>query len=147
MKKILGRQNLTMKKIILSLLVLTSFALAGCGAGKDAEVNDFVAESEKLAKEIVQKVKANPTTSGVEEAQKVLDAKKSELKAKYDRLKTVSGYEIKDETMKKFTDSTFKNIESVNGLKIDFAEKTFDDEAFSEKINKLVTDYNNLYGV
>ena len=137
-----------MKKLVLGLMILTSLVFAACsGAGKDAEVNAFVTDSDKLASEIVQKVKANPTAKGVEEAQKVLEAKKADLKAKYDKLKTVSGYEIKEETMKKFTDSTFKNIESVNGLKIDYVDQTLDDAVFGEKINKLVTDFNALYGV
>ena len=137
-----------MKKLVLGLMILTSLVFAACsGAGKDAEVNAFVTDSDKLATEIVQKVKANPTARGIEEAQKILEARKTDLKAKYDKLKTVSGYEVKEETMKKFTDSTFKNIESVNGLKIDYVDQTLEDAVFGEKINKLVTDFNALYGV
>lgn len=137
-----------MRKKILGLMIVASFVLsAACGAGKDAEVNAFVTDTDSLTREIVRQVKTNPTATGVEAAQKLLDAKSSDIKAKYDRLKTVSGYEIKEETMKKFTDSTFKNIETVNGLKVDYIDKTLEDAAFGEKINKLVTDFNALYGV
>jgi hypothetical protein len=77
----------------------------------------------------------------------MLDGKKAELKVKYETLKNTRGSEVSEETMKKFTDSVFKNIESVNGLKLDFVDKTLTDKDFGEKINKLVTDFNALYGV
>jgi hypothetical protein len=137
-----------MKKLMLGLMVLVSLMIIGCKSiSKDAEVNAFIADSDKIASEIVRKVKANPTASGIDEAQRLLDAQKAGLKAKYDVLKQVRGYEVSEEIMKKFTDSTFKNIETVNGLKLDFVEKTLGDKTFGEKIDKLVNDFNAIYEV
>lgn len=85
--------------------------------------------------------------TAVKEAQKLLDDKKADLKKKYDVLKTARGFEIKEETMKKFTDSVFKNAQAVNGLKLDFVEKTMEDESFGKKIDKLVNDFNAIYEV
>lgn len=134
-----------MKRIILCLMVLTNLFVSACSAGRDAEVTAFINDSDKLTKDILAKVKANPTATGIEEAQKILNAKKPDLKAKYNELKSVRGFQVKEETMKKFTDSVFTNMESVNSLKIDFAEKSFDDKVFGDKIDKLVADYNALF--
>lgn len=135
-----------MKKVIFGLAIVMSFVFAGC-AGKDAEINAFISDSDKLANDIVKKVKDNPTVAGIDEAQKLLDSKKADLKTKYDVVKTARGYQVKEETMKKFTDSVFKNSESVNGLKLDYVEKTVEDESFGKKIDKLVEDFNAIYEV
>lgn len=129
------------------LVVFASFALAGCRSGKDSEVSAFIKDADTLTADIVQRVKANPSSAGVTEAQRILDDKKANMKAKYDSLKAVRGSDVSEETMKKFTDSTFKNIESVNDLKLDLINETLADEDFGEKIDKLVNDYNDLYGV
>lgn len=119
---------------------------AGCGS-KDTEINAFISDSDKLANDIVQKVKADPTVAGVDEAQKLLDGKKADLKSKYDVVKTARGYQAKEETMKKFTDNVIKNSETVNGLKLDLIEKTTDDKDLSQKLDKLVADFNAIYTI
>lgn len=136
-----------MKTIILGILFLMVLALAGCGSNKDAEVDTFVADMDKLAGQIVTKVNANPTASGIDEAQKILDKQKSDLKARYDKLKELRGYELSEAVMKKFTDSIAKNIETIGGLQIQHAEQTVGDEAFGKKMNKLYTDFNSIFGV
>jgi len=134
-----------MKKLVLGFAIIVSFTVTGCHLSKDIEINAFVADSDKVANEIVQKVKANPTVAGIEEAQKFLDGKKADLKAKHEALMNVCGYQVSKEAMKKFTDSGLKNAEAVNDLKLDFLEKTLEDKTFSEKINKLVNDFNTIY--
>lgn len=137
-----------MKTTILGILFLMILAFAGCGGtNKDAEVNAFVADMDKLAGQIVTKVNAEPTASGIDEAQKVLDKQKSDLKARYDKLKELRGYELSEAVMKKFTDSVAKNIETIGGLQIQYAEQTVGDEAFGKKMNKLYTDFNSIFGV
>ena len=132
-----------MKRIIVGLLVLTSFMFAACS--KDAEVGSFISDSDKLANDIVQKVKATPTAAGIDEAQKTLDGKKADIKAKYESLKNVRGFQVKSETMKQLTDSVTKNITAVNSLKIDLMTATMNDKALSDKLDKLIDEYNALY--
>lgn len=124
-------------------MILTSFIFAACS--KDAEVGSFVSESDKLAAEIVQKVKASPTAAGIDEAQKILDGKKADMKTRYEALKNVRGYQVKGETMKQLTDSVTKNLTAVNSLKIDLMGATMSDKALSAKLDKLVDEYNALY--
>lgn len=135
-----------MKTVTLTLVVLLSVILVGCG-NQDTQVQSFITASDKLAADIVQKVKANPTASGLDEAQKMLDDKKSEIKSQYDTISKLRQAQVSQDMMKKLTDSTTKNLTSVNGLQIDFAAKTVGDKAFGDKITKLVKDYNSLYGV
>lgn len=136
-----------MKTTILGILILTVLAFAGCGVNKDAEVTAFIADLDKVSNEIVAKVQQNPSAVGVDQAQVVLDKQKADLKARYDKLKGLRGYELSDAVMKKFTDSVSKNIEWVGNLQIQYAEKTVGDEAFGKKMNKLYTDFNSIFGV
>jgi Tfp pilus assembly protein PilP len=132
---------------ILGILILTVLAFSACGVNKDAEVNAFVSDMDKVTGEITAKVNGNPTAAGVDEAQKVLDAKKADLKARYDKLKELRGYELSEPVMKKLTDSISKNMEAVADLQIKNVDKTVEDEAFGKKMNKLYTDYNSIFGV
>jgi hypothetical protein len=138
-----------MKTTTFGILILTilAFAAACGGANNDAEVSAFVADMDKVTGDITAKVKANPSVAGIEEAQKILDGKKSDLKARYDKLKELRNFEVSEAVMKKFTDSISRNMESVADLQIENADKTVSDEAFGKKINKLYTDYNGIFGV
>lgn len=136
-----------MKKIIIGILILSLLALAGCSTNRDAEVKAFIVDVDKVTTDLIGKINAKPTAAGIDEAQKILDGKKSDLKARYDQLKTLRGFELSDQVMKEFTDSVGKNMESVADLQIKNAEKTVADEAFGQKMNKLYTDYNAIFGV
>src|SRR5215813_3569809 len=124
-----------MKTLALTLVVLLSVILVGCG-NRDTQVQSFITATDKLTTDIVQKVKANPTASGLDDAQKLLDDKKSEIKAQYETISKLRQAQVSQDMMKKLTDSTTKNLSSVNGLQIDYAAKTVGDKAFGDKISK-----------
>ena len=88
-----------MKKIASLLLVVLCFSLAGCS--KDAEVEAFMTENNSVIKEIVAKVDSNPTEAGVDEAQKVLDARKAGLTAKWLAIKEARGIHVSEAVTKK----------------------------------------------
>lgn len=136
-----------MRKTIFGILILSVMAFAGCSANKDADVKAFMTDVDKITNEITTKINSNPTSAGVEEAQKILDGKKSDLKSRYNKLKELRGYELSEPVMKSFTESVSKNMESVADLQIKNAEKTITDEVFGKKLNKLYTDYNAIFGV
>jgi allophanate hydrolase subunit 1 len=48
---------------------------------------------------------------------------------------------------KKFTDAVTKNVTAVNTLQIKYAGESVTDESFGEKLRKLSTDYNSIFGV
>lgn len=136
-----------LKRMIgLGLLTLLAFA-AGCGKNRDAEVNAFMSDLDKVTNDLVEKVKAEPSAAGLDEAQKILDAKVADLKGRFDKFKDLREGELTNETMKKFTDGVSKDIKAVANLQVDYVEKTVGDEVFGKKMNKLYTDYNSIFGI
>ena len=135
-----------MKKVALGLLIMVSLAFIGCG-NSDADINAFTTDFDKLTNDIVAKIKATPTTVGIDEAQKMLDGKKAEMKTKLEGLKQLRGFQVSKDSTKKLTESLTKDLTTINGLKIEYMDKTMSDKAFSEKLNRLVIDFNAIEGV
>lgn len=135
-----------MKVSLFGLVVLLALAFSACGVNKDAEVGAFVGEMDKLAAEIVRTVDEKPS-SGVDDAQKLLDARKAALKSSFEKIKDVRGYQLSKDMSQKLTDSVTKNVESVGSLQIKYVEKAATDKKFAEKLKKLSDDFNSIYGV
>lgn len=134
-----------MKKSLLGLLVLVVMGLTACSSlNKDAEVNAFVSDMDKLAADIVRTVDENP--SDIDKAQQILDSRKGDLKTQFDKLKNIREGQLSKETSKRLIDSVEKNTESVGSLQIKYADKSVDDSKFGEKLRKLSEDYNSIYG-
>ena len=130
----------------LSLLLAASLLLAGCK--KDAEINSVLADFNTFTNELVNKVdSASTPASGVDAAQKYLDEKKTELRAKWDSIKTVKNFQVSAETKKRMEDDLKKNLLSVYGLQNKYLDEAIKDPAFKAKMNKLVNDYKDLYEV
>jgi hypothetical protein len=136
-----------MKIILLGLLMTTILGFSGCGAlNKDAEVNSFITEMDKLTVEIVRAVDEKPT-EGVDKAQKLLDARKTELKKSYEKFKDIRGFQLSKEMQAKFTDTVTKDLELVGNLQIRHAKTWVADQNFAQKLDKLTADYNSIFGV
>jgi hypothetical protein len=133
------------KKLVAMLLVLAVTALAGCK--KDDEINAVLADFDSFTKELVKKVDAQPTSAGVDDAQKFLDSKRADLTAKWDSIKSARGFQVSDDTKKKMEESLKNNFQSVVGLQVKYMSKTMSDNAFKSKLDKLVKDYQALYQV
>jgi hypothetical protein len=132
---------------ILIIAIVTAFSGA-CGMlSKDAEINSFVVELDKLSAEIVRTVDEKPTAQGVDQAQQLLDARKTELKASFEKLKDARGFQVSEEAKKKFTDAITKDVSEVNSLQIKHAGKTVTDKSFGEKLSNLSADFNSILGV
>jgi hypothetical protein len=131
---------------MLPLALAASLLLAGCK--KDAEINSVLADFNSFTEELVKKVdSAQSPSSGVEDAQKYLDQKKSELRAKWDSIKRIKNFQVSDETKKRMEDDLKKNIMSVYGLQTRYIDESIKDAAFKSKLDKLINDYKDLYEV
>jgi hypothetical protein len=131
------------RKFASLLLALTVVALAGCK--KDAEINAVLADYDSFTADLVKKVDAQPTVAGVDEAQKFLDSRKADLKAKWDSIKGARDFQVSGETKKKMNESITKNYTAVSGLQIKYMGKSMNDPAFKSKLDKLIKDYQDLY--
>jgi hypothetical protein len=128
-----------------ALGVIALFCIASIGCSKDAEINSFLTEWDAVTNEIVQKIDTNPSAAGVDEAQKTWDAKKSDLKARWDKVKDARGYQVSKDTQKKLEESANKNVSALTGVMSKNAVKLATDKSAADKFKKLMEDYGNTF--
>jgi len=132
-----------MKKIALFSLLVCCFYLSGCS--KDAEINTFITEFDATTNEIVQKIDANPTSAGVDEAQKAFDAKKASLTAKWDAIKDAVGMQVSEDAKKKLKDSVEKNMKALVDVSTKNMMKLAADRAALTKFQALMKDFQATF--
>jgi len=122
-------------------VVLCALSLA---CKRDADVGAVVDELNSFTQEIVKRVDANPTSAGVDDAQKYFDSRKDEIKGKLDSIKNVRQAQVSEETMKKMTESIGNNAATVAKLQLKYMNQSMRDPALRAKLGKLSQDYNAL---
>jgi hypothetical protein len=75
-----------MKTIVTLLVLVTCLVNVGC-RGPVNEVKAFLNEKDDVLVQIANKLEANPTEAGVDEARKIFESKKGDLKAKAEALR------------------------------------------------------------
>ncbi|HEY8561214.1 MAG TPA: hypothetical protein VIL74_12635 [Pyrinomonadaceae bacterium] len=132
-----------MKKIALFLTLALCLGLTACS--KDAEVQSFIDEFDSTTKEMVAKIEANPSSAGIDEAQKVFDSKKASLKGKFDAIKDARGAQVSAEMQKKLSDSSQNNGKMLSDAITKNASKIAADKDAMPKFQKLMTDYAGTF--
>jgi hypothetical protein len=132
-----------MKKVTLLLLVVFCFSLVGCS--KDSQVQAFIDEFDATTKEMVSKIDANPSSAGIDEAQKAFDAKKDSLKAKFDAFKDARGVQVSSEMQKKLVDSSTNNGKALSDVMTKNMSKIAADKEAMPKFQKLMKDYVDTF--
>jgi len=130
------------RKPISLLLVLACLAmLAGCGK-KDDQISTFISDINSFTDELVKKVDAAPNPSqGLDDAQKYLDSRKSEIKGKFDSIKNIGENQVSEDTKKKLQENMFQD-----GMKVgQLTAKYGSDPALSPKVQKLTQDFQDLF--
>lgn len=131
--------------IYISTIFAALLLLSGC-RDQDAEANAFANDLNRLTLEITTAFRAAPTVEGIEAAQRKLAAERDALQTRYSRLKAAREFQISRTTAKIFADSVERNIQSVARLQTDNAAKIFADREFGEKMMRLISDYNSIFG-
>jgi hypothetical protein len=125
-----------MKKF--SFFAISLLFLISAGCSNDAELKTFINERSDLVTKMATIIDANPTSAGIDEAQKLFDSKKAELQAKYEVVnqskKSSDGLSMWFKS-KLFDMDMLKNVGEKHRDKI-----TYGSEADS-KLNKLISDY------
>jgi Tfp pilus assembly protein PilP len=129
------------KKPVCLLLVLACLALAACGK-KDDKINSFVNEINSFTDELVKKVESASTPSeGVDEAQKLMDSRKADLREKFNSVKNIGENQVSEETKKKMKDDFYQDGVKVGQL----TQKYGSDPAVKAKLSKLTQDFLALF--
>jgi Tfp pilus assembly protein PilP len=132
------------RKFVYTLTLLACLAAAGCR--QDAEIESLVAELHAFSEELVQKVQSAPSPSaGVDEGQRLMDARKAELRAKVAALKGVRGFQVSAETKRKMTETLTRDALKVAGLQMRYVGVSVRDPAFKAKLDRLVRDYTEIF--
>ncbi|MGH9901607.1 MAG: hypothetical protein ACRD68_07315 [Pyrinomonadaceae bacterium] len=140
------------QKITRLLLAAAGAAALLCSAAckKDAQVDSILAELDSFTQELLKKIESNPDPSaGVDEARKYFDSERAEIAAKLAVLKEVRGDQVanSDEVKRKMLDSLYTDLMSMEGLRTRYMSNSMRDPAFKEKLEKLVSDYKQLFDV
>jgi Tfp pilus assembly protein PilP len=129
------------RKSISLVLVLACLALAACGK-KDDQINSFVNEINTFTDELVKKVESAPSPAeGVDEAQKYMDSRKADLRAKFDSVKNIGENQVSEETKKKMQESFYNDGVKVGQL----TSKYGSDPEVKTKLEKLSKDFIELF--
>ena len=134
------------RTLIVALVVITCVVFAGCK--KDAEIESTIAELHSFSEELTKKVQSAPNPSaGVDEAQKLMDSRKTDLQAKMKSLKSVRGFQVSKETQQKMTSTLSRDAMSVAGLQLKYMSVSMKDPAFKGKLDKLIRDYTEIFKI
>jgi hypothetical protein len=124
-----------MKIVALLLVLVFCLALTAC-SGPVKEVNDFANAKDEVILEMGKKIEANPTEAGVDEARKVFESKKEDLKAKSavvrDKVKGSHG-----DLLTKLLDSSMSNDKAFNEIR----KKVVGNNAADKKFTALQDDF------
>lgn len=128
----------------LALVAACSILLAGCK--KDSEIESVLTDIDTFTKELVAKVESAPNPSaGVDDAQKFMDSKKAEIREKLNSIKSVRGFQVSEPTKKKMMDTITSDAMKVGGLQAKYIRNSMSDPSFKRKLDKLVSDYQELF--
>jgi hypothetical protein len=126
-------------------IVALAVAVAAAGCSKDEEVLAVMADIDSFTTELVKKVEAAADVSaGVDEAQRYLDQRKADMRARFATLNGVRGYQLSAETKAKVTECATRNVTAVGTLQIKHAFRAAQDAAFRTRLEKLTADYRSL---
>lgn len=129
------------RKTVSVVLVLACLALAACGK-KDDQINSFVKEINSFTDELVKKVENAPTPeAGVDEAQKYMDSRKTELRDKFNSVKGIGENQVSEETKKNMKDSFYQDGVKVGQLTAKYGS----DPDVKAKLKKLTDDFLGLF--
>lgn len=137
-------------KIALLLLIvvgISAVTLALMSYNQDRKFATFISDLNLLTNEIVKEINSNPTSTGVVEAQKILGAKKVDLKKNLAELKTVSGSQVSGEMLVRFQESLRDNRAKISNLLVEnpaVMKALKEDPQFLVDMKNLMDDYKSI---
>ena len=132
-----------MKRIALFFVMTATLGLTGCN--KDAQIEAFISELNSVTQDVVAKIDANPTSAGVDEAQKALDARKPALQAKWDAIKDAVGFQVSKAVKDKLESSVKENIKALTDVSMRNVTSLAADKNATTKFQRLMMDFSSMF--
>lgn len=125
--------------------------LAGCGGAGGAREegggpDKVMAELASFTDELARKVEgAQDPAAGLAEAQSLLDSRKAALAAGIKAMKASPDFGKDQEARRKWLEAEVDNTTRVSGLKARLIEPAMRDPSLGPRLDKLVSDYQELF--
>jgi hypothetical protein len=104
-----------------------------------------LADIDSFTGELVKKVETSADAgAGVDDAQRYLDQRKADMRARFNALNSVKGFQVSKETKAKVTECATRNVTAVVSLKVKHALRAAQDAGFRVRLEKLTGDYRGL---
>ena len=132
-----------MKKVTLFLLAIFCLSFTACN--KDADIDAFLTEFESTTAEVAKKIDENPSSAGVDEAQKAFTTKKPALQQKFDAVKNARGFQVSEGKQKEMVDRITKSMMSLSTVAQKHAVKMAMDKEAMPKLQNLMKDYTETF--
>jgi predicted RNase H-like nuclease (RuvC/YqgF family) len=137
--------------ILLTLVCCLAFAACRGGAESsrapaEADTDEVLAEVNSFTAELMRKFEtASDPSVGLEQAQQLLNGRKTELASKISALRK-SGAIRSDETARaRLLESEVENVRNISTLRTKLMTETMRDERLRERLDYFVNDYEALW--
>jgi predicted RNase H-like nuclease (RuvC/YqgF family) len=146
--------RLTAPLLIFSLAC--ALASAGCGGSRavpspatgagGADSGETIAALGAFTKELTAKVEsAGDTKAGLDDAQKLLDARKTELTARVASLRASTKAKADASARGSLLEAEVDDTERVHRLQVKYSDASSRDPDLKERLDKLVADYDSIF--
>ena len=124
---------MNMKSVALFVILSACLTLVACG-GPVKELEDYINVQEEIILQMDKKIEANPTKAGVDEARKVYESKKDDLKAK---CAAVNAKKLSGDQTQRMMDSAV-----TRGKMLEKVSQRIKDIDASLEFTKLINEFN-----
>ena len=128
----------------ITLLLVLAFCLVSIGCNRHAEeVKTFINERSEVVAQMCTRMDASPNAAGMDEARKIFDARKADLKAKWDAIqKAKISFDLNTTILKSssFDDNMFAAVREKNAFKTSSWDSEVDKNFYA-----LHTDFDSTF--
>lgn len=130
------------------VLVLTVLVALSAGCSRDDEVVADLGAVETFTTELISKVESGPDpVAGVDAAQAYLESERANVTERMQRVGSVRGFQISDETKQRVAETVMDSVSKVNMLKVGLMMQTMQNKELDMKLGALIDAYNDLISI
>ena len=134
------------------LVLACALAAAGCGGpgparpAEEADVDAALSELGSFTAELLRKVdEARDPSSGVTEAQRLLDERKAGMRERLAAVRRSRKFRESEDVRKRALESEVDNVMRVSGIRTRYLGEAMNDAAFGARVDRLVDGYQELF--